>query len=125
MHSHHLATARGISDAEYCDLVTGLDSSVAGSAGRGFLATPFLAEPRSWAGRLACTGGGGVWVKNETGNVSGSHKGRHLFGVLVHLTVMERIGVTGSPGTGPAWPSRAAGTRRWPQRSWRGRAAGR
>ena len=26
---------------------------------------------------------GGVWVKDETGNVSGSHKARHLFGVLL------------------------------------------
>jgi threonine synthase len=35
-----------------------------------------------------------VWVKDETGNVSGSHKGRHLMGVLIHLTVMERAGLT-------------------------------
>jgi len=33
-----------------------------------------------------------VWVKDETGNVSGSHKARHLFGLLVHLEVVERLG---------------------------------
>jgi threonine synthase len=34
-----------------------------------------------------------VWVKDETGNVSGSHKARHLFGLLVHLEVVERLGL--------------------------------
>ena len=33
-------------------------------------------------------------MKDETGNVSGSHKGRHLMGVLLHLLVAERIGRT-------------------------------
>jgi threonine synthase len=32
-------------------------------------------------------------VKDETGNVSGSHKGRHLMGVLLHLAVMEASGL--------------------------------
>jgi len=36
-----------------------------------------------------------VWVKDETANVSGSHKGRHLMGVLIHLEVMERAGLLG------------------------------
>ena len=31
---------------------------------------------------------GGVWVKDETGNVSGSHKARHLMGLMVHLLVV-------------------------------------
>jgi threonine synthase len=34
-----------------------------------------------------------VWIKDETGNVSGSHEGRHLMGVLIHLAVMERCGL--------------------------------
>jgi threonine synthase len=34
-----------------------------------------------------------VWVKDETGNVTGSHKGRHLMGVLLHLEVAERLGL--------------------------------
>ena len=29
--------------------------------------------------------GADVWVKDETGNVGGSHKGRHLAGALLHL----------------------------------------
>jgi threonine synthase len=92
MHSYHRATAHGQADAEYCELVSELDSSVAQVDGHGFGATPFFLS-QELAGPLALAGGGGVWVKNETGNVSGSHKGRHLMGVLVHLAVMERIGI--------------------------------
>lgn len=91
MHSYHLATAHGMTDAAYCDLVSDLDRSVARVDGHGFRVTPFfrsrgLSEPLGFSG-------GGVWIKDETGNVSGSHKGRHLIGVLVHLAVMERIGI--------------------------------
>ena len=32
----------------------------------------------------------GVRVKDETGNVSGSHKARHLMGILIYLEVLER-----------------------------------
>ena len=32
-------------------------------------------------------------MKDETGNVSGSHKARHLFGVLLYLEVAERLGL--------------------------------
>ena len=32
-----------------------------------------------------------MWVKDETGNVSGSHKARHLFGVLLQLEIAERL----------------------------------
>ena len=54
-------------------------------------ATPFArSDELSDAARLLDRGG--VWVKDETGNVSGSHKARHLFGVLVHLEVLERLG---------------------------------
>jgi threonine synthase len=98
MHSYHIAMAHGITDAAYCDLVSGLDSAVAGVDGHGFAVTPFF-QSRELAGSLAFSSGG-VWIKNETGNVSGSHKGRHLFGVLVHLAVMERIGVL-DPGHRP------------------------
>ena len=36
---------------------------------------------------------GEVWVKDETGNVAGSHKARHLIGVLAHLLAAERLGL--------------------------------
>ena len=34
-----------------------------------------------------------VWVKDETGNVGGSHKSRHLAGILLHLRAAEALGV--------------------------------
>jgi threonine synthase len=42
-------------------------------------------------------GSGAVWIKDETGNVSGSHKGRHLFGVALWLAVVERLGLAPEP----------------------------
>jgi len=92
MHSYHVAMAHGISDAGYCDLVASLDASVAAIDGHGFQITPFF-RSRELSQSLGFSGVGDVWVKNETGNVSGSHKGRHLMGVLIHLAIMEECGL--------------------------------
>jgi len=95
MHSWHVALAHQIPDAGYRRLVGSLDASVAAVDGHGFTVTPFFRS----AGLSAALGfgsSGGVWVKNETGNVSGSHKGRHLMGVLIHLAVMEEAGILDS-----------------------------
>ncbi len=92
MHSYHAAMAHQISDAGYRGLVAELDASVATVDGHGFAVTPF-ARSRGLSEALGFSGTGGVWVKDETGNVSGSHKGRHLMGVLIHLAVMEQAGV--------------------------------
>ena len=57
-----------------------------------------------------------VWVKDETGNVSGSHKARHLMGVMLELLVDEALGRRRHRR--PAgWRSRAAATRRSRRRS--------
>jgi len=92
MHSHHVALARGMPDAGYRDLVASLDGQVAAVDGHGFRATPFF-RSRELSQALGFSAAGGVWVKDETGNVSGSHKGRHLMGVLIHLAVMEASGL--------------------------------
>ena len=92
MHSYHVATAHGLTDAGYRDLVTSLDTAVAAVEGHGFRATTFARSPEL-SEALAFAADGGVWVKDETPNVSGSHKGRHLMGVLIHLAVMERSGL--------------------------------
>ena len=92
-HSYHVACAGGIEDAEYCDLVARLDGQVAKVDGHGFRSTPF-GRAAVLSERLGFAEDGGVWVKDETGNVSGSHKARHLFGLLVHLEVVERLGRT-------------------------------
>src|SRR5262249_42878542 len=92
MHSHHVATARGISDARYRELVAWLDDSVAGVDGHGFTVTPFF-RSQELTEALGLSGAGGGWV---TG--SGGHKGRHLMGVLIHLAVMEEAGLLDPAG---------------------------
>ena len=90
-HAYHLARASGMSDEAYCELVQHLDARVAEVDGHGFRPTPFF-RAAALSDRLGFAPEGGVWVKDETGNVSGSHKARHLFGLLIHLEVMERLG---------------------------------
>ena len=52
----------------------------------GFAVTPFArSDPLSAAARAD------VWVKDETGNVGGSHKGRHLVTILLHLRAAEAL----------------------------------
>jgi threonine synthase len=100
MHSHHTALVRGLPDAAYVGLVASLDASVAAaSGGSGFRATPFF-RSAELSESLGFSADGGVWVKDETGNVAGSHKGRHLMGVLIHLAVMEACGLL-DPGDRP------------------------
>jgi threonine synthase len=93
LRSYHLALSGGMTDAEYVHLVERLDAEVAAVDGVGFEATPFRRSPEL-SNRMGFDRSGGVWVKDETGNVSGSHKARHLMGVLIHLAVVEEV----SPG---------------------------
>jgi len=97
-HSYHLAAAHGMSDAEYVGLVERLDRAIAAVDGHGFTETPY---GRSEALSAGFAPGGGLWVKDETGNVSGSHKARHLMGLLLHLEVVERIGLVPVAGGPP------------------------
>jgi threonine synthase len=93
LHSYHRAASGGMSDAGFVALVERLDAAVAAVDGHGFVATPFQ-RSGPLSGALGLERGGGVWVKDETGNVSGSHKGRHLMGVLLHLEVAESLGLS-------------------------------
>jgi threonine synthase len=88
-HAWHTARRRGMTDEAYVDLVRRLDEAVAAVDGRGFRTTPFGRDD-TLSGRLGFEPAGGVWVKDETGNVSGSHKARHLMGILLYLQVAER-----------------------------------
>jgi threonine synthase len=105
MHSYHVATARGLPDAGYRDLVASLDAAIATVDGHGFRATPFF-RSQELSDTLGFSADGGVWVKDETGNVSGSHKGRHLMGVLIHLAVMEQVGLLDAVGRPELDPAR-------------------
>ena len=75
-------------------MVRELDSLVASVAGTGFVATP-VGRADELSDALGFTRDGGVWVKDETRNVAGSHKARHLFTILLHLRAAEQIGVAG------------------------------
>jgi threonine synthase len=85
-HAWHAARAAGWSDERYVALVERLDAAIAGVDGHGFRTTPFV-RSEELSTRLGLSAVGGAWVKNETGNVSGSHKARHLFGTLLELEV--------------------------------------
>lgn len=83
LHAYRSAMSRGASDGEWVAATQAIDRAVAAVDGRGFVATPATAEDRL-AERLGLAPGR-LWVKDETGNVSGSHKARHLMGILLHL----------------------------------------
>jgi threonine dehydratase len=94
--SHALALSRGLSDGDYVDLVRGLDEAVAAVDNTGFIETPFgRSDLLSDAAGLAAPGG--VFVKDETRNVAGSHKARHLMGLALFAEVQRRAGITSGP----------------------------
>jgi threonine synthase len=92
LHAWHVARMAGWADERFVDLVRGLDDAVGRTEGHGFHATPLLHADRLDAA-LGLTTPGGLWAKDETGNVSGSHKARHLFGVMLALRVDEEQGL--------------------------------
>ncbi len=87
-HAWHRARALGWSDDAYVQFAGRLDAALTLVDGRGFRVTPF-ARSDALSAALGFSAAGGVWVKDETGNVSGSHKARHLFGTLLELGVEE------------------------------------
>ena len=87
---YRLARAVGLSDAAWGDMVGELDLRLQAVDGRGFRVTPMTRQP-TLASALGLVGD--LWIKDETGNVSGSHKGRHLMGVTLYLSVLERSGL--------------------------------
>ena len=75
------ARAHGMADASCVALTC--------RVAEGFVTTPF--------GRSAALSdelGVCVWVKDETGQVAGSQKGRHLVTILLHLLAAEELGLT-------------------------------
>jgi threonine synthase len=96
-HSYHVGRAGGLSDEDYVSFVRTLDERIAAVDGQGFRVTPFAPEPA-----LAARGGfespGGIRVKDETGGVAGSHKSRHLMGLLLWFEVTERVGLARGGG---------------------------
>ena len=99
-HGYQLGRARGLRDEAYVDLVRELDAEVAKVWGKGFVTTP-LGRHAGLDDRLGSVVPGGVWVKDETGNVAGSHKARHLMGIALLVEVTERVGLARSGADRP------------------------
>ncbi len=79
-HTWHMAMAAGMPDTEYVAIAEDLACKLE-AEGETLAITPFRSSEQ-----LACS------IKNETVNVSGSHKARHLIGTALHLLVAERLG---------------------------------
>jgi len=76
------ARANGM-PAEVCESLTR-------DVAQGFVTTPFTRSEELSRGL-----GVDLWVKDETGNVAGSHKARHLISILLHLRAAEELGMLG------------------------------
>jgi len=82
---YRLARRVGLTDGAWEEIVGRLDKVLIATDGKGFRVTPLLEQP---ALARAIGFSGHLWVKDETGNVSGSHKARHLMGVMLFLRVL-------------------------------------
>ncbi|HEY7626800.1 MAG TPA: pyridoxal-phosphate dependent enzyme, partial [Ilumatobacteraceae bacterium] len=86
------AAAHGMPDDAREAIVRRLDADIAVVAGTGFRVTPFE-RADELSQELGFHEDGGVWVKDETGQVAGSHKPRHLLTILLHLLTAESLGL--------------------------------
>ncbi len=84
--------AIGLSEEERVGIIKKANDAIAAVSGAGFLRTP-LYRSTELSDALGFTLEGGVWIKDETHNVAGSHKARHLFTELLHLLFAEAAGV--------------------------------
>lgn len=83
---YRLGRLVGLSDDAWADIVGTLEDRLIAVDGRAFRITPMAPQP-ALAKALAMSGS--LWVKDETGNVAGSHKGRHLMGMMLYLRILE------------------------------------
>ncbi|MCU1503638.1 MAG: hypothetical protein JWM12_2992 [Ilumatobacteraceae bacterium] len=97
------AAANGMSELARNALVAELEGQIAAHAVGGFRVTPFARAGRL-STELGFAAGGGVWVKDETGQVGGSHKARHLFTILLHIRAAEVLGLAPWDDAEQRWP---------------------
>lgn len=93
------ATANGMTDEQTITLVQRIDDAITKVGGVGFVTTP-LTYQSAFSDELSFESPGGIWVKDETHNVGGSQKARHLMSILLHLFVAEELGI--APWTLPS-----------------------
>lgn len=79
------AHAAGWSDGDFIALVERLDEALRTIDGRGFEVTPLSLDAETAIALGLATER--LWIKDDTHNVGGSHKARHLFGVMLHLAL--------------------------------------
>ena len=89
LHSHAVGVACGLGDLAFAVLVEELDAAVARIDGTGFRPTPF--RPENELAEAIGVETGCLWVKDETSNVAGSHKGRHLMGLMLWMEMARRV----------------------------------
>jgi len=86
---HHLsATSHMLGAGRYLQLLNTLQDRLRSSEGIPFQVTPLVQTP-ALAGAAGLKRG--LWVKDETGNITGSHKGRHLMGSLLYLEGLRAL----------------------------------
>jgi threonine synthase len=83
---YRLARVSGLGDDAWAEIVGRLDRALVAVDGRGFCLTPMAPAPGLAAAAYI---GAALWIKDETGNVAGSHKARHLIGVMLYLRVLD------------------------------------
>lgn len=86
------ATANGMTDEQTISLVYRIDVAITEVGGVGFATTP-LTFQSALSDELSFESPGGIWVKDETHNVGGSQKARHLMAILLHLSAAEELGI--------------------------------
>lgn len=87
--SYEAVRAGRITDDRFVEIVSELDRAVAEVEGHGFVETPVVdGAALAAAAQLDVD----LWIKAEPGNVAGSHKARHLFGVALAQLVSEELG---------------------------------
>lgn len=75
-HAWNTAVAKGMTDDDYIAVVQRLEDRIAEVDGGPFRMTPLVQYDE-------------LWIKDETVNVAGSHKGRHLMGLMIWLEIMD------------------------------------
>jgi len=80
-HTWHQAMAAGMSDSEFVQQTNDLAARLAAVD-----ETKLSVTPLRYSEELS------TYIKNETVNVSGSHKARHLIGTALHLQIVEALG---------------------------------
>ena len=83
-----LSAYRLLGHERYQRLLDGLSEQLLRLERRDFHVTP-LTEAPELASALGRTGR--LWVKDETANVTGSHKGRHLMATLLYLEALREL----------------------------------